>query len=243
MVNFVFQGHRLREARKDAGLSQEELAEAVKVKGNSVSRWEIGESTPRKEVLAKISQVLSKPPRYFFDEDFDSEPVGAQSYSLPVPGTSTDRLLQAITSSDNPLDYDRALWDRSLEELEQVTPGALRGARDYLSLSMNDVAQLSGLSVKRLTDIELGQGVPPMPGEIMALRRALGVRFEPRAVAFSGLSLQPVKDKRSARVKLEESQRLWAEECQRVPNKLDTILAKLEQLQRDVDELKRGMQK
>ncbi|MFZ1287999.1 MAG: helix-turn-helix transcriptional regulator [Candidatus Phosphoribacter sp.] len=49
----------LREARVSAGLTQHELARLVGVAGGErISRWELGTSVPRPEMLPRLAQVL-----------------------------------------------------------------------------------------------------------------------------------------------------------------------------------------
>ncbi len=52
-------GPRLRVARENAGLSQEELALRVGVNIDSVSSWEAGERTPRVNRLVMLSGILN----------------------------------------------------------------------------------------------------------------------------------------------------------------------------------------
>ncbi len=235
-----FRGDRLRVARELKGLHQAELADKLGVASKSIGRWELGQSEPRRAILERMGEVLDRDIEWFYGED--DKPT--EPRSLPISGfiqelESASRLFQLITATDNPLDHDRALHDRQLSELRRTSPEALRWARDFLALSVADVARMSGLMSSRIIEIEGSLGEPIQPSEIMALRRALGVRFEPRPAAFSQLSLQPTKDRRPARARLEESRRLWESEFKRTPNKLDSILARLDQLQKDVDELKR----
>ena len=144
------------------------------------------------------------------------------------------QLLEALTSSNNPLEYDQDLYDRDLEELRQAGPGALHGVRDLLSMSIHDVSELSGLTPARLLDIEARRGIPLDPQEIMALRKALGVKFEPRAIAVRTSVLYPVKDRRSGRTLHKESVREWQQRCQRQPNKLDALFVELQKLEDQV---------
>ena len=50
--------NKLYNLRKQKGLSQEELASRLNVSRQTVSKWEIGESTPDMEKLAAISELF-----------------------------------------------------------------------------------------------------------------------------------------------------------------------------------------
>ena len=52
------QGMRLAELRKDAGLSQYELADYVGVPQANIAFWERSEKPPRSEVLPKMAEAL-----------------------------------------------------------------------------------------------------------------------------------------------------------------------------------------
>jgi transcriptional regulator with XRE-family HTH domain len=49
-------------------LSQDQLAELIKAKQKSISRYETGAALPSLETLERIVQVLGKPFSYFLDE-------------------------------------------------------------------------------------------------------------------------------------------------------------------------------
>ncbi len=51
-------GNRLRALRKKAGLTQEQLAEAIGVHLNSVSLWENGEYTPKTQSIKALAKAL-----------------------------------------------------------------------------------------------------------------------------------------------------------------------------------------
>lgn len=51
-------GERIRRLRKKAGLTQEQLAEAVGVHENSVSRWENNELTPKTFKIKALAKAL-----------------------------------------------------------------------------------------------------------------------------------------------------------------------------------------
>lgn len=53
-----WQGHRLREHREAAGLTQTELATAIGKHKDQVSQWERGIRTPSAESLVRLSGAL-----------------------------------------------------------------------------------------------------------------------------------------------------------------------------------------
>lgn len=60
-------GKRIKLARIEKDLSQDQLAELIKAKQKSVSRYETGLALPSLDTLEKISQILHKPFSYFLD--------------------------------------------------------------------------------------------------------------------------------------------------------------------------------
>ncbi len=51
-------GKTISEARKKKNLSQKELGDLLGVSNKAVSKWENGESTPRRETLIKLCELL-----------------------------------------------------------------------------------------------------------------------------------------------------------------------------------------
>jgi transcriptional regulator with XRE-family HTH domain len=58
-------GHRIREARKAAGLTQEALARAAGVNLRSIQNWEHGEHQPMLDSLVKIAEATGKDLDFF----------------------------------------------------------------------------------------------------------------------------------------------------------------------------------
>ena len=50
-------GQRIQKGRKEAGLSQEELAEQLGVSRQAVSRWENDNGYPEMEKIIRLSQI------------------------------------------------------------------------------------------------------------------------------------------------------------------------------------------
>lgn len=61
-------GKKIRLARVEADLTQTQLAQKIKAKQKSISRYETGASLPTLETLVKIAEILKKPAGYFLDE-------------------------------------------------------------------------------------------------------------------------------------------------------------------------------
>lgn len=60
-------GFQIRQARKLAGLTQEELAAAANTTQASISHYECGQRQPGLEALIRIAGATSSPLSYFFE--------------------------------------------------------------------------------------------------------------------------------------------------------------------------------
>ncbi len=60
-------GKRIKLARVEKDLSQDQLAELIKAKQKSISRYETGAAMPSLETLEKICKELGKPFAHFLD--------------------------------------------------------------------------------------------------------------------------------------------------------------------------------
>lgn len=63
-----FDPGKLRQARLDAGLTQNELSLTSGIALRNITRWESGHYAPRAKWLIRLAAVLDKPPDYFFPE-------------------------------------------------------------------------------------------------------------------------------------------------------------------------------
>lgn len=66
---------KLKEARKQAGLSQEQLAEKLSVSRSAVAKWESGKGIPDVENLKGISKLLNISIDYLLDDENSLESV------------------------------------------------------------------------------------------------------------------------------------------------------------------------
>ena len=88
--------NKLYELRKQKGFSQEELANRLNVSRQTISKWEVGESTPDMENLVAISElfeisldelVLNKVPE---EADTSAQAVKSEFYSDIKENVLTD---------------------------------------------------------------------------------------------------------------------------------------------------------
>jgi len=75
-------GLRIAEKRKERKITQEELAELVKVSTETVSRLERGVSIPSLKTLEKVSRALNIPLNRFFDFEDTSKEIDVFSHEL-----------------------------------------------------------------------------------------------------------------------------------------------------------------
>lgn len=68
---------RLRQAREQSGFTQQDLAEKLGVTKSAVGNYENGVSSPKRDVLLKIFDVLQVEPNFLYQDSFSSELSGA----------------------------------------------------------------------------------------------------------------------------------------------------------------------
>ena len=68
-------GQRLQNLRKEAGLSQEALSEKMAVTRQTISKWELDQSTPDAAYLIQLSDLFSVTTDYLLKGQVDSQPA------------------------------------------------------------------------------------------------------------------------------------------------------------------------
>ena len=61
-------GKKVKIARIEQDMTQDQLAEAIQTKQKSISSYETGAAFPSLGTLEKLAHILKKPISYFFDE-------------------------------------------------------------------------------------------------------------------------------------------------------------------------------
>lgn len=130
-------------ARIEAGLNQEQLAEAVGVEPPTVSRWESGSMAPRPARLAKIAKALHKPVSWFTDGGLQNSDLLKRleqledKVSSKHPKNSNPLIIEAteILSSLNTSDLKAALKAiRAIDDLYTAPPLSVPGAHELLKI-------------------------------------------------------------------------------------------------------------
>ncbi len=67
-------GQRIRQRRKQIGLSQSKLSKAAGVSDSSISLWESDTTAPRGENLHKLAKILQCSPTWILFGDVDKSP-------------------------------------------------------------------------------------------------------------------------------------------------------------------------
>jgi len=101
-------GQRLRERRKELGISQGELAKALGVSLSAISNYENGQNAMREDVLLRLFRVLEIEPNYLYQDAFtgkgftctvEEERLVKAYRSLRTPGRQTLRAMaDALTT-------------------------------------------------------------------------------------------------------------------------------------------------
>ncbi len=133
-------GSRIKEARKNRGFTQEEVASIVGITKGSVANYENGVSTPKLDILLKVMSALNVDANYLYQDDMaefliqpDQAPPTsltptdlriAHAYHDADTGTQTS-VRKLLDVSDNPVDDAIEKEVASYRtELEAVAKGA-----------------------------------------------------------------------------------------------------------------------
>lgn len=115
-------GHRIRDARKDAGLSQTELAQKIGLETHSsLSRWERGERLPPDDVVRQIAEATDRSTSFFYGglsirEGQQGSHLDLEAYTV---AKTVDEVLRAIPSLGFQGEYEGTIFEW-MSELEPV---------------------------------------------------------------------------------------------------------------------------
>jgi transcriptional regulator with XRE-family HTH domain len=103
-----FVGMKIRDRRKELGLSQERLAEAIGITYQQLQRYENGRSYLNTDRLQAISSALDIPLTYFFEERGE-EKVSIMDRGYPYNMSSEEREFVACLRKIDNFDYKKSI--------------------------------------------------------------------------------------------------------------------------------------
>lgn len=107
---------RIRRRRNELDMSQQRLADAVKVSHVTIFKWETGETEPRGQNLFKLSKILKCSPTWLLYGDEDQAPVPAEE----LPTELDDRQLKLLELFDSLPESEK---ERHLADLAEKVRG------------------------------------------------------------------------------------------------------------------------
>lgn len=93
-------GEKIKEARKQCGLSQEQLAEKMNVSRSAIAKWETDKGLPDIDNLKALSQLLNVSVDYLLDngetlnESVIHETYNLAEYGKGIKKTKKDRVMR-----------------------------------------------------------------------------------------------------------------------------------------------------
>lgn len=123
---------RMIARRADQGLSQEDLSKKSGVAAAQISRYELGKSKPRPNVMAKLADALNVPFEWLAYGENDVEPVpipGIKTHQIELPEDLANMIIKKAEEMGIP-EYE--LVERMLAE-SLVHDGVLQNIDDYYS--------------------------------------------------------------------------------------------------------------
>lgn len=168
-------GQRIAQRRKQLGLSQEALADAVGVSRQAVSKWELDEAQPDAAKIVLLAQTLDMTTDALLLGERDAAPQ-------PVSNTSPDhlsRLGKLVCKHGYKAGYLLIVWGLVLLLFAGAGFLMFRGFFTAADESLQDFNSFSiGWSVKGDTQFESADGVTLTDEEIAIIERELADKYD-----------------------------------------------------------------
>ncbi len=117
---------KLKEARKRAGLKQEELAKALGVSLRTITNYESGERYPKKrETYYKLAELFRTEKNYFLNEDegFLPSAAGKSGEKSAMQAQALVDEVSALFAGGNIADEDLEVMMRALQDAYWIAKG------------------------------------------------------------------------------------------------------------------------
>ena len=170
-------GEKLKEARKEAGLSQEQLAQKLSVSRSAVAKWESDKGMPDVNNLKAMAQLLDVSVDYLLDEDeklsFNETKEAIDLELFEITGKCRDKKDAACYSRFSGADaiyplirrkrMSKAEWFTDFIAGAGIIQGAdyLRDASAYYLVETGEKQLLVNVSADFITSKELANKVDP----------------------------------------------------------------------------------
>lgn len=110
---------RLKQAREQAGLTQQAFADKLGVTKNSISNYENGVSSPKWDILLKIFDVLHVDPNFLYQDNFSPIEVASLRSAIQAMDEQEQAQISKLTSDFKRLnDAGKA---KALERVHELT--------------------------------------------------------------------------------------------------------------------------
>ncbi len=98
-------GKKIRLARIEHDMTQNQLASSIGAMQKSISRYETGMSVPSLNMLERIAKVLKKPFRYFLDEEFQNLEAVYKFFVIPRTG-SLNKGMEPVMNEETDVEFN-----------------------------------------------------------------------------------------------------------------------------------------
>lgn len=112
---------RLKQAREQAGLTQQAFADKLGVTKNSISNYENGVSSPKWDILLKIFDVLHVDPNFLYQDNFSPIEVASLRSAIQAMDEQEQAQISKLTSDFKKLnDAGKAKAIERVHELTEI---------------------------------------------------------------------------------------------------------------------------
>lgn len=84
---------RLKELREEAGLNQKQLAEAIGVRNNTISRWELGGNMPKDQYSMQLAAFFRVSVPYLIGASDDRNVIMTEEEEDQIDNVTTDFII------------------------------------------------------------------------------------------------------------------------------------------------------
>ncbi|MBJ7534577.1 ImmA/IrrE family metallo-endopeptidase [Rhodomicrobium vannielii ATCC 17100] len=150
-----FVGARLTEARLASALSATQLAEAVGLSPQSISKYENGHQSPQLETLHALARALGVPPTFFLKPTFDArgEPVFWRG-SLSAPASMKARAGIRLIWMKEIVDYLSGFFDFPPLHIPRIdVPAIDRVGLDFVEEAAKETRRSWGIAAGPIADV------------------------------------------------------------------------------------------